>query len=99
MRAAGNRKAAGRRATVAVSATADAERVLDLCDRAAGGVEELCVHGGPAAEVLDGEQLCRRRELRRVDVRLHDRAVAVVGEDLLRGVRVQVVDERLGQRG
>src|SRR3954449_4242417 len=97
MRGAGSRKAAGRRATVALSATADAERVLDLCDRAAGRVEELRVHGRPAAEVLDGEQLRRRRELRRVDVGLHDWAVAVVGEDLLRGVGVQVVDERLGQ--
>src|SRR3954471_11240297 len=98
MRGAGSRKAAGRRATVALSATADAERVLDLCDRATGRVEELGVHGRPAAEVLDGEQLRGRGELRGVDVSLHHRAVAMVREDLLRGVGVQVVDERLGQR-
>ena len=60
-------------------------------------VEELGRDGLPAAEVLDREQLRRRRELVLVlgqDL-LVDRAVAALGEETLALVGEQEVEERL----
>src|SRR6476469_5766759 len=67
----------------------DPRGLLDLRDRALVRVEELVVDLRPAAEVVDREQALRGRELRLVLVehRLVDRAVAPVGEHLLRGRR------------
>src|SRR3954470_12615517 len=82
------------RARVA-SATRDAQLVLDLGDGAVVRVEEVLVHGRPATEVGNGEQRLRVRELRLVEIRSDHRAVAVLGEGLLRGVGVEEVDELL----
>src|SRR4051795_11693931 len=67
----------------------DPRRLLDLRDRPRVRVEELVVDLRPAAEVADREEPLRRRELGRVRVEhlLVDRAVAPVGELLLRGRR------------
>src|SRR4051812_38483744 len=93
-------RATGRppRARVA-SATRDAQRVLDLGDGAVVRVEEGLVDRRPAAEVRDGEQRLRVRELRLVEVRRDDRAVAVLRERLLCGVGVEEVDELLRNCG
>src|SRR3954447_4106773 len=72
-------------------------RLLDLGHRPLVRVEELVVDLRPAAEVADREEPLRRRELGRVRVEhlLVDRAVAPVGELLLRGRRQRVAHERL----
>src|SRR4029077_16033096 len=73
--------------------------VLDLAYRALVRIEVGVVDLRPAAELGDGEQPGRRRELRLVggEHGRVDRAVAPGGEDLLRGRRERVVDERLGR--
>src|SRR4051794_35492110 len=89
-------RATGRppRARVA-SATRDAQLILDLGDGAVVRVEEVLVHRRPTAEVVDGEQRLRVRELRLVEVRSDDRSVSVLREGLLRGVGVEEVHELL----
>src|SRR6478736_2556354 len=79
----------------------DPRGLLDLGHRALVRVEELGVDLVPSAEVADGEQPGRRRELRGVllEHRLVDRAVAPVGELLLGGRRQRVLDERVGLGG
>src|SRR5829696_1324003 len=72
----------------------DPQVLLDLRHRAGVGVEELGVHGVPAAELVDREELLRGREGLLVDELLLDGAVAVVGEDPLRLVGSQPGDER-----
>src|SRR5262245_18578214 len=69
--------------------------LLDLRDDAGVRVEEGLRHAVPAAEVDDREQTGRGRELVVRDHALHDRPVAVVGEDLLGLGRVQVVEPAL----
>src|SRR6185503_15583118 len=69
----------------------------DLRHDALLGVEELGVDLVPSAELRDLEQLRRRRELVGARCALHDRAVALVREDLLSLGRVQEVDEALSQ--
>src|SRR5207248_7804285 len=81
------------RPSAAGSATGDSEGVLDPRDRSRRRVEERRVDRRPSAEVADGEQPGRRRELRRVEVGGDDRAVTVRREDLLRRVGVEEVDE------
>src|SRR4051794_34132103 len=84
----------GRLATAAASATgALTDAVLDLGDGAVRGVEELRVDLGPATERVDGEQARGSRELRLVQIRSHDRAVALAREDLLRRVGVEELHE------
>src|SRR3954469_7080370 len=73
------------------------EVLLNLDERALLGVEELRHDRVPATELGDLEQARRSREVAR-RVSLDDRPVAVVGEDLLGGVGVEEVDERLGLR-
>src|SRR3954469_22940826 len=58
-------------------------------------VEELVHHVRPAADVGDREEVARGRVRVRVDEVVADRAVTLRGEDLLRGGRPQVADERL----
>src|SRR3954470_8273930 len=59
------------------------------------GVEEVRVDLVPAAELRDVEQVLRGRELVRPRGVLHDRAVALLREDLLGGRRVEEVHEAL----
>src|SRR4051794_16666706 len=54
--------------TRVASATRDAQLILDLGDGAVVRVEECLVHRRPTAEVIDGEQGLRVRELRLVEV-------------------------------
>src|SRR3954449_4783319 len=77
------------------SATRDAQLILDLGDGAAVRVEECLVHCRPTAEVIDGEQGLRVRELRLVEIRSDDRTIPVLREGLLRGVAVEEVHELL----
>src|ERR1700745_1341633 len=86
--------AAGVRASLG---SGDPRGRFDLRHGALVRVEELVVDLRPAAEVVDREQALGRRELRLV-LREHglvDRAVAPVGELLLRGRRQRVLDEVL----
>src|SRR5829696_3984292 len=78
----------------------DAEVALDLGDHAVLLVEEGREHLVPAAEVGDGEQAGRLREVlaRRVGTVEH-RPVAVLREDLLRLLAPDEVQERLGLLG
>src|SRR4051812_12919418 len=61
----------------------DPQGFLDGRNAPLVGVEELVAHLAPAAELVDREQLLRGRELRLVDQRRVDRAIALRGEDLL----------------
>src|SRR4051812_33061131 len=70
-----------------------ATRTDDLRHEACACVEELLLHLRPAAHVLDREQLRPAREAQPLRHALHDRAVAVLREDPLRGLRAQEVDE------
>src|SRR3954454_491558 len=75
----------------------DAEITLDVGHDALVDVEVLRRDGVPAAQVLDGEQARRDRDLLPGGVRaLHDGAVAVLGEDLLGLGGVHEVEEGLG---
>src|SRR3954469_17302425 len=78
----------------------DPRRLLDLRDRPLVRVEELVIDLRPAAEVADGEQALRRRELGLVGVEdlLVDGPVAPVGELLLGRRRQREVEERLRLR-
>src|SRR5436305_5769272 len=89
-----------RRGPIAASAASgDSVRLLDLRHHAGGGIEVLLHHGRPAAELVDRAELRRGRELRLVHQRRLHGAVALRGEDLLAGVRLEVVHERLRLRG
>src|SRR3954465_3610888 len=83
------------RGGVRVLTRGDAKVLLDLADDAVG-VEELRVHLGPAAELVDREQALRPRELLVIGRGRVDRAVALLGEDLLRRRAAGVLDELLG---
>src|SRR5919202_304440 len=89
--------AAGTAEVRASLGSGDPRGLLDLGDRPLVGVEELVVDLRPAAEVADGEEPLRRRELRPVprEDRPVDRPVAPVGEHLLRDGRERVLHERL----
>src|SRR3954469_17476584 len=63
----------------------------DLRHDALLGVEEIRVDLVPAAELRDVEQLLRGGELVRPRGVLHDRAIALLHEDLLGGRRVEEV--------
>src|SRR4051812_21636755 len=82
------------RGAVRVLTRGDAKALLDLADDPVG-VEELRVHLGPAAELVDREQALRLRELLRVGRGRVDRAVALLGEDLLRWGAARELDELL----
>src|SRR5829696_5494847 len=84
---------------VALAANRDSDLLLDVGHDPGLLVEELLVHVAPAAQVGDGEQPRRLREVVRGRDLLVDGAVALVDEDLLGLVRQQVVDERLGLLG
>src|SRR4051794_3152246 len=72
--------------------------VEDVRDDARLRIEELVVHGAPAPELRDLEQLRRLREVdpRRGRDTVDHRPVALAREDLLSRGRVEEVDERLG---
>src|SRR5437764_1425368 len=74
------------------------QALLDLGDDAARRIEELRHHLVPAPHVVDREEAGGRWELALVDERGHHRPVAPLGEDLLRRIRVQPVDELLRGR-
>src|SRR5918999_4463088 len=74
-------------------------RLEDLRDDSALRVEELVVDRVPAAELVDLEELGRGREFVGGGRALHDRPIALAGEDLLGLLRVEEVDERLGLLG
>src|SRR5215212_6787138 len=91
--------AAGAVATVVLVLDGDTDAPLDIEHDAAVGVEELVSRLRPAAEVVDGEQAARLREVAfRGDV-LVERPVAVLEEDTLRVLRHEEVDEGLGLIG
>src|SRR4051794_10441611 len=95
--------AARRRGSATVSASlgsGDSRRLFDLGDRALLRIEEVRHHLVPAAEVVDREERLRLRELRRelLGDRVHDGAIAVLGEHGLRGRRPQEVEELLRLR-
>src|SRR4051794_35234538 len=73
----------GDTATPLLLAGGDTLVLLDLGDDAGVGVEEGLRHRVPASEIHDGEQTRRGGELAVGHDALHDRAVAVVREDLL----------------
>src|SRR5688572_19735900 len=89
------RPVVGRPSAAALLANGDADGLLDVGHDAAGGVEELLRHLGPAAEVLDREQPLGGREWL-VELHVGDRAVAVLGEDLLGLLALEVLEERGG---
>src|SRR3954468_17176243 len=92
----GSETARGREGTTAASAVGgDTQALLDLGHDALVLVEELVRHHAPTAELGDRELILRRGELLRVDEALDDRAIALLREDLLRGVGPEVVHERL----
>jgi hypothetical protein len=76
----------------------DPQRLLYPGDDALVRVEELVVDLVPAAELVDREQVRRRRELGLVDERLLDRAVTLLLEDPLPCIRAQERDEVLSPR-
>ena len=69
--------------------------MLDLDEETAGGIEELLVGVRPPAELVDREQARRSLELVLARHAADDGTVAVVGEDLLRLLGVEEVDEGL----
>src|SRR3954447_1668455 len=90
----------GRRATATgeLLRGRDSKGLLDLRHRPLVGIEELVVDLAPAAELVNREQVLRRRELRLVDQRLVERAVALRLEDLLALLGAQERDEGLRLR-
>src|SRR5918994_790474 len=86
----------GRRpATVALPGSGHPQVALDVGHRALLGVEELGVDLVPAAELVDLEQVLGGRVGALVDQLREHRAVALGGEDLLRRLGAEPVDERL----
>src|SRR5712691_5770438 len=92
---ASERRAPG--AAGSVSALA-AIRPLELDHDAGLRVEELLLDLRPAADILDREQLRSSREVEAARGGRNDRPIAVLREDLLRGLRVQELQERLRLR-
>src|SRR6478609_8892234 len=95
------RRATRRAGRASLLGSGDSRVLLDGGDLALVGVEEVVVELAPAAEVLDGEQAARGRELlgvRREHV-LVDGPVAPLGELLLRGLGQRVLHERLRRGG
>src|SRR6478735_6828177 len=91
------RRATRRAGRASLLGSGDSRVLLDGGDLALVGVEEVVVELAPAAEVLDGEQATRGRELlgvRREHVLVHG-PVAPLGELLLRGLGQRVRDEGL----
>src|SRR3954454_20778932 len=82
----------------ALSSGRDANRLLHLGHDALLVVKELVLDLAPAAEVVDRELLRRSREVVLPGDARNDRAVPVVGEDLLRLGRVQPIQPLLGCR-
>src|SRR6476469_608071 len=70
-------------------------RPLDASHDSRSRIEELLLYLGPAADVLDREQLRPGREVEAAGGRGDDRPVAALREDLLRGRRAQELHERL----
>src|SRR3954451_20014114 len=68
----------------------------DLRDLPLVRVEQVVVHLRPPAELADVEEPGGIRVLLLVHQALHHRAISLGGEDLLRAVRAQEVDEGLG---
>src|SRR4051812_36070079 len=98
-RAVTGRPAVSGEATASLIIGRDTQAPLDIEHHAAVGVEDLVRRVRPAAEVRDGEQAARLREVTRGGHILVDRPVAVVEEDLLRVVPAEEVEEGLGLLG
>src|SRR3954454_203221 len=86
---------AGRGPAVSSLGGGDTEALLDGGHDAVVGVEEPLRDRAPAAELLDREEVLRHRELVRPRRALHDRPVALRGEDPLRLRRVEELHEVL----
>src|SRR5687767_10830092 len=71
------------------------ELALDVGHDPVLRVEKSLAHGSPAAELRDGEQLRRLREVELGEHVREHRAVAGLAEDALRVRRAHEVDERL----
>src|SRR6476659_7714238 len=82
-------------ASIRSAAGGNAEFGLDLGDGTGFVVEELVVDFAPAAELVDLEQLGRGRELFLVNQLRVDRAVAVLGPDVLTFIGPDEVEEIL----
>src|SRR4051812_20273011 len=91
----GSRRAAAGDADARTAAASAAKALLDLRHQPRVRVEELLLHLRPAAEVVDRELLRADREAVALRRDLHDGAVAALREELLRGRRVEVPEERL----
>src|SRR5207244_8785986 len=74
------------------------EATFDLRDHAVVRVEELLLDLVPPADVADREQPRSYREVEGLDHARVDRPVARLREQLLRGGRVEELDERLRRR-
>src|SRR5215203_3099173 len=97
----GRGKVLGRRPAVAslVGGSALPLRFEDLGDLAGLRIEEGVAHLAPAAELLDVEELGRRREVLLVQQSVEHRPVARRREQLLGLLRVEEVHERLRRLG
>src|SRR5215217_8957716 len=88
-----------RRLAVALAANRHPDRALDAGHDAGLLVEELLVHIGPTAQVLDREQALGLREVGPGGGRGADRPVAALGVQLLDLLRAEELDEGAGLGG